>query len=109
MPISGDAHRPRKILYSTSFQDVTPNIVIDITEQYESKCKAVACYKTQFEDKPDKREVYPPARDIFDYMEIRNRQYGYLIGTRYAECFIQKEKMAVDDPMKLSGKSIWSF
>ena len=106
MPIPGEAFRPRKIIYSTSFHDVAPSVVVDITNQFERKCKAVACYETQFEEKPDKREVYPPARNIFDYMEIRNRQYGYMIGTRYAECFIQKEKMEVDDPLKLPGKSI---
>lgn len=106
MPISGDVYRPRKIIYSTSFHDVVPSFVVDITDQFERKCRAVACYRTQFEENPDKREVYPPARNIFDYMEIRNRQYGYMIGTRYAECFIQKEKMSVDDPLKLPGKSI---
>ena len=106
MPISGEPHRPRKIIYSTSFQDESPSIVIDISEQFERKCKAVACYKTQFEDKPGQREVYPPARDIFDYMEIKNRQYGYMIGVKYGECFIQKEKLSVDDPLKISGKSI---
>ena len=106
MPIGGEAFRPRKIIYSTSFHDVTPSFAVDISTQFERKCKAVACYETQFEEKKGEREVYPPARNIFDYMEIRNRQYGYMIGTRYAECFIQKENMAVDDPLKLPGKSI---
>jgi bacillithiol biosynthesis deacetylase BshB1 len=106
LPITGEAFRPRKILYAASFHDVSPDIVVDITDQFERKCEAVACYETQFEEKPGQREVYPPARNIFDYMEIRNRQYGYMIGVRYAECFIQREKMAVDDPLKLPGKSI---
>jgi len=106
MPIGGETFRPRKIVYSTSFHDIPPSFVIDISEQFERKCKAVACYVTQFEEKPGEREVYPPARNIFDYMEIRNRQYGYMIGVKYAECFIQKENLAVDDPLKLSGKSI---
>lgn len=106
IPIGGEAYRPRKIIYSTSFHDVSPSFVVDISEQFERKSKAVACYDTQFEEKPGQREVFPPARNIFDYMEIRNRQYGYMIGVRYAECFIQKENMAVDDPLKLPGKSI---
>lgn len=106
MPIAGETHRPRKIIYATSFHDVHPSFVVDITAQFERKCKAVACYETQFSEKPGQREVYPPARNIFDYMEIRNRQYGYMIGVRYAECFLQKENMAVDDPLKLPGKSI---
>ncbi|OGC91046.1 MAG: bacillithiol biosynthesis deacetylase BshB1 [candidate division Zixibacteria bacterium RBG_16_53_22] len=106
MPIPGDAYRPRKIIYTTSFHDIEHNFVVDITSQFERKCRAVACYKTQFEERPDVREVYPPARNIFDYMEIRARQYGYMIGVKYAECFVQKEKLAVDDPLKLPGKSI---
>jgi len=106
LPLSGKAHRPRKIIYSTSFHEVEHSFVVDITEQFERKCQAVACYKTQFEERPDVREVYPPARNIFDYMEVRARQYGYMIGVKYAECFIQKEKFAVDDPLKLPGKSI---
>jgi len=106
MPISGKAYRPRKIIYTSSFHETEHNIVVDITDQFERKCKAVACYKTQFEERPGVREVYPPARNIFDYMEIRGRQYGYLIGAKYAECFIQKEKFAVDDLMKLPGHSI---
>lgn len=106
MPIEGEPYRPRKIIYSTSFHDENPSFVVDITDQFKRKCEAVACYKTQFEEKPGQREVYPPARNIFDYMEIRNRQYGYMIGVKYAECFIQKEKMSVDDPLKLPGKSI---
>lgn len=106
MPIEGEPYRPRKIIYSTSFHEDTPSFVVDITDQFKRKCDAVACYKTQFEEKPGQREVYPPARNIFDYMEIRNRQYGYMIGVRYAECFIQKEKMSVEDPLKLPGKSI---
>jgi LmbE family N-acetylglucosaminyl deacetylase len=106
MPIPGEAYRPRKIIYSSSFLDIEHSFVVDISEQFERKCKAVACYQTQFEERADAREVYPPARNIFDYMEIRARQYGYMIGVRYGECFIQREKMAIENPLKLPGKSI---
>lgn len=106
MPIDGEPHRPRKILHSCSFMEVHPTLVIDITSQFERKCQAVACYKSQFEEIPGQREVYPPARNIFDFMEIQNRRYGYMIGVKYGEAFYQKEVLAVDDPLKLPGKSI---
>lgn len=35
MPIPGDAYRPRKILYSTSFADAEHVFIVDITEQYK--------------------------------------------------------------------------
>ena len=106
MPIDGEPYRPRKIFYSCSFQDIKPTFVVDITDQFKKKCEAVACYKSQFKERSDKREVYPPARNIFDFMEIQNRRYGYMIGSRYGEAFIQKEMMSVEDPLKLPGKSI---
>jgi len=106
MPLDGEPCRPRKIFYSCSFQDIRPTFIVDISDQFKRKCEAVACYKSQFEEKPGQREVYPPARNIFDFMEIQNRRYGYMIGTKYGEAFIQKEMLAVDDPLKLPGKSI---
>jgi bacillithiol biosynthesis deacetylase BshB1 len=106
MPIGGDPYRPRKIIYSCSFQEIRPTFIIDITEQFERKCQAVACYKSQFEDIPGQREVYPPARNIFDFMDVQNRRYGYMINAKYGEAFYQKEVLSIDDPMKLPGKSI---
>lgn len=106
MPIAGEPHRPRKIYYSCSFQEVRPTFIVDISAQFKRKCEAVACYKSQFEEVEGKREVYPPARNVFDFMEIQNRRYGYLIGTVYGEAFIQNEIIALDDPLKLPGRSI---
>jgi bacillithiol biosynthesis deacetylase BshB1 len=106
MPIDGEPYRPRKIYYSCSFLDVRPSFVVDISDQFERKCRAVACYKSQFKEMEGKREVYPPARNIFDYMEIQNRRYGYMIGAKYGEAFVQKEMLTIDDPLKLQGKSI---
>lgn len=106
MPLEGKPYRPRKILYSCSFIDVQPTFIVDISQQFERKCKAVACYKSQFKRKTRIREVYPPAKDIFDYMEIQNRRYGYLIGVKYGEAFIQKEMLSIDDPLKIQGRSI---
>jgi bacillithiol biosynthesis deacetylase BshB1 len=106
IPLGGEPHRPKKILYSCSFLNVQPTFVVDISQQFERKCKAVACYKSQFKERPGVREVYPPARNIFDYMEIQNRHYGYMIGVKYGEAFIQKEMLSVDDPLEIPGKSI---
>jgi bacillithiol biosynthesis deacetylase BshB1 len=106
MPLDGEPYRPRKIFYSCSFLDIRPTFIVDISDQFKRKCEAVACYKSQFEEKPGQREVYPPARNIFDFMEIQNRRYGYMIGVKYGEAYIQKEILTVDDPLKLPGKSI---
>ena len=60
-PIPGEAYRPFKILYSTSFvEELRPSFVVDITEQYEKRRKAILAYRTQFLPKKSrkKNEVY---------------------------------------------------
>ncbi|MBD3170784.1 MAG: bacillithiol biosynthesis deacetylase BshB1 [candidate division Zixibacteria bacterium] len=101
-----EPHRPGKILYSTSFLDIKPSIVIDITEQIEKKLEAVACYQSQFKPDPNEVVVYPPAFDIFEFIKNDALKYGYKIRTKYAEPFVIKEAVKVDDPMKLDVPSI---
>lgn len=106
-PLSGEAHRPYKIIYSTSFYyDIRHSFIMDISDQFKRKTEAVACYKSQFDDTPESRDIFPPARNIFEFMEVQARALGYRIGKRYGEAFYTKEIPEVDDPMKLSVKSI---
>jgi hypothetical protein len=67
----------------------------------------VACYRSQFyPKKTETKKVFPPARDIYEFMEARARHFGYLIGKKYGEPFIIKENIEVVDPMKMPVRSI---
>lgn len=101
-----EPHRPFKIIYSCSFVDVKPTFVIDISEQMDTKLEAVACYSSQFEPDPSKPVVYPPAFDISEFMTNDARRFGYKVGTKYGEPFIQNEVLLVDDPLNLPVRSI---
>ena len=106
--VPGEAHRPFKIIYAgIGFTDKKPSIIVDITDQFERKIKAVQCYVSQFspKKKPKKGPVIF-ARDVFEFMEVRAKHYGYMIGKKYGEAFILKETVEVADPMKLSVRSI---
>src|SRR5215472_11321430 len=39
LPITGEAYRPFKIVYSVSYADVRPTFVVDISDQYEQRRK----------------------------------------------------------------------
>ncbi len=106
--VHGQPHRPFKIIFSTiSIFDKKPSFIVDITEQLERKLKAVKCYSTQFLDRPPEgKEIFPPARDIFEFIETRARHYGYLIGKKYGEPFILKETVEIEDPAKMPVRSI---
>lgn len=106
LEIDGDPHRPRKIIYSSSFRDVRHSFYVDITDQIDRKLEAVRAYKSQFDGTPQSREIYKPGVDIFSFMSITAMHYGHQVGVKYAEAFTIKENILVDDPSEMPVRSI---
>lgn len=107
-PLSGDAFRPFKILYAAAYANVTPTFAVDITKQFDRRRQAIMAYESQF--RPPKKEpksrVFLPLDQLEDRIGAANRHYGYLIGVQYAEGFVVKEAMQVDDVVKMPVRSI---
>lgn len=108
LPIEGEAHRPFKILYSTSYAPVRPTFVVDISEQFETRRRAILAYGSQFRPKKrDKRsKVFLAIDRLDDEMNQLARHYGQMIGAKFGEPFLQKELVAVDDVIRLPVRSI---
>src|SRR6267378_2433855 len=109
LPLEGEAYRPFKILYATSFYaDVRPTFVVDITAQYQRRRKAILAFASQFRpSKPEKKSHVHLATDRLEAeMNQLARHYGQLIGVDYGEPFLQKELMKVDDVVKMEVRSI---
>ncbi len=108
LPIQGEAYRPFKILYSSSYADVRPTFVVDITAQYALRCKAIRAFASQF--RPTKRETKNNVHLAIDRLEAEMNQlarhYGRMIGVEYGEPFLQKELMKVDDVVKMEVRSV---
>jgi len=108
LPIQGEAYRPFKILYSSSYADVRPTFVVDITAQYALRCKAIRAFASQF--RPTKRETKNNVHLAIDRLEAEMNQlarhYGRMIGVEYGEPFLQKELMKVDDVIKMEVRSV---
>ncbi len=103
---NGEPHRPRKIIYASSFRDVTHSFYVDITDQMDRKLKAVRAYKSQFDGSPQSKEIFKPGVDIFTYMSVSAMQYGFQVGVKYAEAFSIKENILIDDPLSMPVRSI---
>jgi bacillithiol biosynthesis deacetylase BshB1 len=102
----GESYRPFKIIYNSSFHQIQHSFIVNITDQFERKKKAVACYKSQFSEAESGKMVFRPVGTIYDFMETTARYYGNLIRKKYGEAFVIKEMMEVDDPMKMPVPSI---
>ncbi|HVH71799.1 MAG TPA: bacillithiol biosynthesis deacetylase BshB1 [Candidatus Dormibacteraeota bacterium] len=108
LPITGEPHRPFKILYSVAYADVRPTFVVDISDQYEQRHKAILAFASQFRpknvEKPSK--VHLAIDRLEDEMNQLARHYGQMIGVQYGEPFLQKELMKVPDVVNLEVRSI---
>ncbi len=104
--LQGKPHRPRKIIYCSSFRDVDHSFLVDISDQKDRKDKAVKCYSSQFNQGEASKQIYAPNQSIFEYMDIFQRKYGMRAGTQYAEAYAIKENILIDDPVKMPIQSI---
>ena len=108
LPIEGEAYRPFKILYSSSYAHVRPTFVVDITAQYEPRRRAILAFASQF--RPGKTEKKSKVHLAIDKLEMEMNQlarhYGQMIGVNYGEPFLQKELMKVEDVVNMEVRSI---
>ena len=108
LPLEGEAFRPFKVLYSTVYYPVRPTFVVDISKQFERRRRAILAYRSQFA--PPKRErrsrVHLPLDQLEQKVHLIARYYGQMIGVKYAEPFLVREVMQVDDVVRLPVRSI---
>lgn len=107
-PLGGQPFRPFKILYAAAYADVRATIAVDITSQYARRRRAILAYKSQFLPAArDKRSrVAIPLDELEERMSLQARLYGRMIGVRYAEGFVLKEIVQVEDVVKMPVRSI---
>jgi len=107
LPVSGQPHRPKKVLYASMYWEVKPSFLVDITPQWERKLAAINCFASQFAgDLRDITELYPAWSKLIDRITTQCKYFGHLMGVAFAEPFVVKEAMAVDDIVNLPVASI---
>ena len=106
--LAGQPFRPAKILYAAAYAQVRPTFVVDITEYYDRRRRAIFAYASQF--RPPKSEqssrVPIPLDELEERMGLQARSYGLMIGVRYAEGYVVKEVMKVDDVVNMPVRSL---
>jgi len=92
-------HRPHKIVHTLAYRQdfVRPSFVVDISEEFEQKMRAIRCYASQFDGAIQAGEVYPTGEPLYDVVTHYAATYGSLIRARYGEPFFTTEMMRVDD------------
>src|SRR5262249_55254714 len=107
LPIPGEPHRPKKILYAAMYWEVRPSFVLDVTEVCPRKIDAINCFASQFAGNlREITELYPAWGRLLDRVTSQCKYFGHLIGTDYAEPFVVKELIALDDVVRMPVPSI---
>jgi bacillithiol biosynthesis deacetylase BshB1 len=98
-PELGPPFRPFKLVYALSLTEqieALPTFVVDVSETWETKVRAVRAFSSQFTPTPG--ETVPLALDRFQQnVEMAARRLGQRIGVTYGEGFVLREPMVVDD------------
>jgi len=104
----GVAHRPVKILYSLTYREdaVKPTFVVDVTDQFETKMRAIRCYASQFDGVTAAGEIFPTGQPLYELIETQSRHYGSLIRRLHGEPFYTHETVEVDDVLTLDVQSL---
>jgi bacillithiol biosynthesis deacetylase BshB1 len=108
LPLAGEPYRPFKILYSTSYADVRPTFVVDITKEFEQRRKAILAFGSQFRPakRASKSKVFLAIDRLENEMNQLARHYGQLIGVKYGEPFLTREMMQIEDVVAMPVRSI---
>jgi LmbE family N-acetylglucosaminyl deacetylase len=91
--LPGEPHFPLRILYYFTIHlriHPRPSFVLDISEHFEAKMRAIACYRSQF---IEGRSTTPPT--LLDDLRDRARYWGWSIGTHYGEPFVCREEIGL--------------
>ena len=91
--LPGQPHHPKRIFHYYCFhlrQIAQPAFILDITDHWEKKREAIACYHSQF---VEGRSQEPP--DFFERLHARATTWGLAIGTRFGEPFACREPVGI--------------
>ncbi len=92
------AHRPQAIAYYLQNYIPAVSLVVDVSDTWATKMRAIHAYKSQFFNPKSKEPLTFISRENFlEMIEARGRHFGALIGVRFAEAFVTKQPPRVDD------------
>lgn len=90
-------YRPAKLYYYMQAYTFEPSFIIDISDTFETKMKAVRSYSTQFYNpKSNEPDTFISSPEFIANVEARAKFYGFQIGKKYGEPFYSEEKVELN-------------
>lgn len=94
--------RPKQVYHYIQWKNITPDVVVDVSDFIDKKTEAVFAYKTQFFDAQSNEPETPiSSKNFTDSIVYRARDLGRLIGVEYGEGFTVERFVATDSLFNL--------
>ena len=79
-----------------------PDVIIDISEEWDEKRKAIQAYSSQFYQPNDDGPKTPiSGKDFWDFLEARARSFGRPISAEYGEGFVKSRDFGISNLFKI--------
>lgn len=98
-PADGEAWRPdATVYYFINDSGAPPSFVVDVSEYYDVKRRALACYASQFNPKAAGAVATRLTSSLFPQLiESRDAQFGAQAGYAFAEGFVSRRPVVKPD------------
>lgn len=97
----GDAWKPEWVCYYFINDSVAPSFVVDVSEHYETKRRALASHVSQFRPAaPDAVQTRLTTSTFSQLIESRDAQFGALAGVAFAEGIVVREPVVRRDLLR---------
>jgi len=95
--VAQEAFRPNKLFYYMQTYSFEPSFIIDVSDYFDIKMKAVRAFETQFYNPKSKEpETFISQPEFLSFIEARAKVYGFQIGKKFGEPFYCEEKIELD-------------
>lgn len=100
---SQDPWRPKAVYHYIQDYLIEPDVVVDVTHDFDAKMETIRAYASQFYD-PQSNEPLTPISgpEFFEFLKARAMQFGRPAGFLYGEGFNVTRYIGVDDLLLLS-------
>jgi bacillithiol biosynthesis deacetylase BshB1 len=95
---SQERWRPKQLLHYLQDRFYEPDVIVDITEVWEQRLESIKAFKTQFHN-PEiaEEETYISSPAFLESIIARARLLGKRIGVQFAEGFVSKKNIGIDN------------
>ena len=99
--VVGDVWRPGWVCYYFINDAVSPSFVVDVSEDYDIKRRALDCHRSQFTPSGDDAvSTRLTSRRFRQLIETRDAGFGVSVGVAFAEGFVVRDPIIRPDVMK---------